>query len=71
MTKRYHKPLTAAEIAALTDHDIDFSDIPELDDAFLKKARLARANRLEDIELNAIADTRANEPRIAVKLDDL
>jgi antitoxin StbD len=36
-------------------------------------ARLYEAmlDRLEDIELNAIADTRAGEPVIKVKLDDL
>jgi hypothetical protein len=34
MKKPYDKPMTAAEIAATPDQDIDFSDMPELDDAF-------------------------------------
>ena len=31
----------------------------------------ALMDRIEDLELNAIADTRANQPVIKVKLDDL
>lgn len=40
MTKRYKKELSAKEIAALSDDDIDRSDIPELDDAFWAKAKV-------------------------------
>lgn len=35
------------------------------------KAFEALMERLEDIELNAIADTRIGQPRVKVKLDDL
>lgn len=31
----------------------------------------ALMNRIEDLELNAIADARANQPVIKIKLDDL
>lgn len=34
MKKRYEKEMTAADLAAVKDEDIDTSDIPELDDAF-------------------------------------
>ena len=40
MKKRYAKPMTEAELAAIEDKDIDFGDIPELDDAFFRNARL-------------------------------
>lgn len=37
---RYAKPLTPAQIAAMKDEDIDFSDIPELDETFWRGAKL-------------------------------
>ena len=37
---RYSKPLTPAQIAATQDKNIDFSDIPELDDTFWREAEL-------------------------------
>jgi uncharacterized protein (DUF4415 family) len=40
MTQKYKKPLTPDEIAKLQDSEIDFSDIPELDAAFLKNMEL-------------------------------
>lgn len=40
MTKRYDKELSAKEIAALRDDEIDRSDIPELNDAFWAKAKV-------------------------------
>ena len=40
MTKRYKKPLTPKELAALPDSEIDTSDIPELDDEFWAKAEV-------------------------------
>lgn len=40
MTKRLHKELTPAQLATLPDDQIDASDIPELDDAFWRNARL-------------------------------
>ena len=34
----FERPLTSNELAALADEDIDYSDIPELDDEFWEKA---------------------------------
>ncbi|MCF6199807.1 MAG: BrnA antitoxin family protein [Hyphomicrobiaceae bacterium] len=39
MNAKYSKPMTAKEISAVKDEDIDLSDIPELDDAFWREAR--------------------------------
>lgn len=41
MTKRYDRELTIKELAALPDEDIDFSDIPEADDAFWANAKVS------------------------------
>lgn len=35
----FKKELTARELSALPDEQIDYSDIPELDDTFWEKAR--------------------------------
>jgi uncharacterized protein (DUF4415 family) len=51
MRKPYDKPMTPAEIAALADSDIDYSDIPELDDAFWKDARLVEPDRTQSVTL--------------------
>lgn len=40
MKRPYKRPLTAEELSKVTDADIDFSDIPELDDAFWNNAVL-------------------------------
>jgi len=57
MNKPYAKPLTGAEIAAARDEDIDFSDIPELDDAFWQKARIIfPEERKKQITLRLDAD---------------
>lgn len=40
MKKRYDKELSIEELAAMPDDQIDYSDIPELDEAFWKNARL-------------------------------
>ena len=47
MKKRYDKPMTAADIAATPDREIDFSDVPELDDAFWRNARLVEPDRTQ------------------------
>jgi len=39
-SKRHDRELTADEMAKLKAEDIDFSDIPELGDAFWAKAKL-------------------------------
>ena len=36
----YDKPLTPRQIAATKDENIDFSDIPELDETFWQRAEL-------------------------------
>lgn len=38
MKPPYERPLTLEELAKLKDEDIDFSDIPELGEAFWKDA---------------------------------
>jgi len=40
MNKRYDKELSPKELAAMSDKDIDYSDIPELDDDFWAKAEV-------------------------------
>ncbi len=47
----YDRPLTSGQIAALKDESIDFSDIPELDEAFWKEAKLIEPDRTEQITL--------------------
>ena len=45
MSKRYDRPMTPAEIAAVPDSQIDHSDIPDLDDAFWSKAQLVQPDQ--------------------------
>jgi uncharacterized protein (DUF4415 family) len=40
MKKPYERPLTPEELAAMPDEEIDYADIPELDDRFFEAARL-------------------------------
>lgn len=40
MKKKYDKALTIEELSALSDDDIDYSDIPKLDENFWKNARV-------------------------------
>ena len=40
MSKKYKKPLTPEEIAKLSDDQIDFSDIPELDASILERMEI-------------------------------
>ena len=49
--KRYDSPLTLEQIAAIKDEDIDFSDIPELDDTFWREARLVEPDRTEQVTM--------------------
>lgn len=49
--RQQHKPLTPRQIAAAKDQDIDFSDIPELDDDFWRNAGLVEPDRTEQITL--------------------
>lgn len=48
---RYGKPLTSAQIAATQDKDIDFSEIPELDETFWREAELVEPDRSEQITM--------------------
>lgn len=43
MNKQYDKPLTAEELAARPDDDIDTSDIPPLDEDFWANATVSEA----------------------------
>lgn len=44
---RHDKPLTPDRIAAVKDEDIDFSDIPELDEEFWREAELVERDPAE------------------------
>ena len=48
---RYDSPLTPGRIAAIKDEDIDFSDIPELDETFRQKAELVEPDRTVQITM--------------------
>ena len=47
----YDKPLTPRQIAATKDENIDFSDIPELDETFWQQAELVESDLTEQITL--------------------
>ena len=49
--KRYDKPLTSKQIAARREGDIDFSDIPELDETFWRNAELVEPDTTEQITM--------------------
>ena len=49
--KRHDKPLTSKRIAATKDADIDFSDIPELDETFWRDAELVEPDSTEQITM--------------------
>ncbi len=48
---KYRRALTAKEIAALDDKDIDFSDIPELGREFWKNAELVDPDKTQQVTL--------------------
>ena len=48
---RFGKPLTPAQIAATRDRNIDFSDNPELDEAFWREAELIEPDLSEQITM--------------------
>ena len=56
MTKRYDRPLTAEELASRPDHEIDTSDIPELDDAFWARAEVGAPKAKPNISLRVDQD---------------
>ena len=51
MMKRYARPMTSVEIAAVPDAEIDFSDVPELDEAFWTNAKLVEPDRTQSVTL--------------------
>ncbi len=56
MTKRYDRELTTEELLRLRDEDIDYSDIPELDDNFWAKARVVMPDRPDKTQITAKFD---------------
>lgn len=51
MSKRYDKSLTAEQIATIKDKDIDYSDIPELDDRFWREAELVEPDHTQPLTI--------------------
>ena len=51
MKKTYNRELSLAELVALPDSRIDTSDIPELDEAFWKSARLVLPDPTKSVTL--------------------
>ena len=51
MSGRYDRPLTPEQIAAVKAEDIDFSDIPELDDEFWERAVIVEPDRTDQITM--------------------
>ena len=51
MKKRYKKELNIKELAAIKDEDIDYSDIPRLDDRFWKNAKLIEPENTQQVTL--------------------
>ena len=49
--KRYDRPLTPDEIDAVEDENIDFSDIPELNEQFWRRAELVEPDRTEQVTI--------------------
>ena len=51
MSGRYDSPLSPEQIAAVKDEDIDFGDVPELDEDFWKRAELLDPDRTDQITM--------------------
>lgn len=51
MKKRYEKPLTIEELAALPDNQIDMSDIPELGPDFWARAKVTPPRTKPNVSL--------------------
>jgi uncharacterized protein (DUF4415 family) len=51
MKKRYKKELGIKELAAIKDEDIDYSDIPSLNERFWKNAKLIEPENTQQITL--------------------
>ena len=48
---KFKKPMSVEQLAKVKDKDIDYSDIPELDDEFWNKAELVEPDRTEQVTL--------------------
>ncbi len=48
---KYKKPMTPEEIAQVSDSDIDFSDIPELDADFWNNAEIVQPDSTQPVTL--------------------
>ena len=48
----HDRPLSLDQIAAVKDEDIDFSDVPELDENFWIRAELIEPDRTEQVTLS-------------------
>jgi uncharacterized protein (DUF4415 family) len=51
MKKKHDRELTAGELAAIPDSEIDYSDIPPLDEAFWKNAVLVAPETTQQVTL--------------------
>jgi uncharacterized protein (DUF4415 family) len=51
MKKPYTRELTLAELAAMPDEEIDFSDIAELDETFWANARIENMDKTQPVTL--------------------
>jgi uncharacterized protein (DUF4415 family) len=49
--KNYEEPLTTQSLVEMSDEEIDYSDIPELDEEFWQNARLVMPETKERITL--------------------
>ena len=49
LPKSYDQPLSAPRLAELKDQDIDFSEVPELDEAFWKNAILVLPEKTQPV----------------------
>lgn len=67
MKKRYEKPLTIEELAALPDDQIDTSDIPELGADFWARAKVTPPRTKPNVSLRlpeeVVAFFKAENPR--------
>ncbi len=55
MKRPYTRELTIEELLALPDEEIDYSDIPKLDEEFWKNAKLVMPEKTEQITLRVKA----------------
>lgn len=56
MKKKYEKPLTLEELASRPDSEIDYSDIPELDESFWKHAKVIPPRTKPNVSLRIPED---------------